>query len=239
LELFKEPLEHLRAYLEAADRCNRLHRYTYKSSLAWPLQTSLVLQEDTAVELGGAGGSLFLILWTAQEELIRPDCISLVGPDLTETSRVKLPFTQVILVRGGHRNEYETYQTLLDTVLATRLEGISIRIWPNRCRIWCRVNRAALGRNFNLRRYGYTLLKRLKTLPSVQEAEIIFVTEAVHQGTLPATAATKVQETLEVLLKIYEDLNFDCESCAYKEVCAEVTGLREIHRRLNKERKQV
>ncbi len=236
MELFKEPLNHLSAYLQEAGGRNVLRQICGDPFSAWPEQSSLVLQEDTAVELGGAGGSLFMILWTGQAGVIRPGRISLIGPDLTETAQVKFPFTQIVLVRGAYQDEYQTYQDLRDTVFDTRLKGVSTRVWPDRQKVWCRVSREAMGQGFNLMRYGCTLLKRLNNLPSVEEAEVIFSTEAVNEKSLLAPVADKVQDIVEALLKMYEELNFDCESCEYNEVCEEVAGLKEIHQRLQKER---
>jgi CO dehydrogenase/acetyl-CoA synthase beta subunit len=237
MELFKEPLEHLSAYLQDAGGRKVLREFYSDPFSAWPEQSSLVLQEDTALELGGAGGSLFMILWTGQGGVIRPGRISLVGPDLVETAANKLPFTQIVLVRGAFQDEYATYRDLRDTVFDTRLKGISTRVWPDRQKVWCRVSREALGQGFNLMRYGCTLLKRLYSLPSVQEAEIIFATEALNKGPLTAVAE-KVQDMVEALLMIYEENDFDCESCEYSEICEEVAGLKEIHQRLQKEREQ-
>lgn len=236
MELFKEPLDHLNAYLQDAGGRKVLRQTSCDPFLAWPEKPSLVLQEDTAVELGGAGGSLFMILWTGQAGLIHPGRISLIGPDLAERAQAKFPFTQIILVKGAYQDEYETYQKLRDTVFDTRLKGVSTRVWPDRQKVWCRVSREALGQGFNLMRYGCTLLKRLNSLPSVEAAEIIFSTEAVNEKSPLAPVAEKVQDIIEALLKMYEEMNFDCESCEYNEVCEEVAGLKEIHQRLQKER---
>ena len=239
MELFKEVLADLSVYLKDAEHRNVLRRYCYNNFSVWPEHSSLVLQEDTAVELGGAGGSLLVIFWTGRAGLISPGQISLVGPDLSETGVSKLPLAQIVLVKGSFSDEYETYQTLQDVVFDTRLKGLSMRFWPDRQKIWCRVSREALDKGFNLNRYGSTLIKRLNALPSVEEAEVIFVTEALQNITLLNVVAEKVRDIMEALLKIYDQLNFDCESCEYQEVCAEVAGLKEIHQRLNEERENL
>ncbi|MEW5784538.1 MAG: hypothetical protein AB1767_05580 [Bacillota bacterium] len=236
MELFKEPLNHLNAYLQDADSRNVLRQFSYNPFSAWPEQSSLVLQEETAVELGGACGSLFMILWTGEAGVIRPGRISLIGPELDDRAQVKLPFTQVVLVRGIYQDEYETYRHLRDTVFDTRLKGVSTRVWPDRQRVWCRVSREALGQGFNLTRYGCTLLKRLNNLPAVEETEVIFATETVNEKSLLAPVAEKVQDIVEAMLKMYQEMNFDCGSCEYNQVCEEVAGLKEIHQRLQKER---
>lgn len=239
VNLFSEPIGHLREYLAHAAQRNAVQSLYYNPFLTWPEGSSLVLQENTAFELGGSEKSLLMIFWTTQAGIVRPGYISLAGPDLTETDQTRLPFTQVILARGAFGDEYETYQILQDALFDTRLQGISTRFWPDRQKVWNRVSSEALAGGFNLMRYGGTLLKKLQTLPSVEEAEVIFSTESPHDQSLLAPAARKTQAIMETLLKIYEEINFDCDSCEYKEVCAEVAGLKEIHRRLHEERDQL
>lgn len=238
MELFSDAIAGLKKYLSAEEGRNSLRCYSCDLYPTWPEKSSLVLQEDTAVELGGSAGSLFMILWTGQAGLIRPGQVSLVGSDLSEADRAKLPLSQIIMVKGSYRDEYETYQNLQDTIIDTRLKGVSTRFWPDRQKVWCRVSREALSEGFNLVRYGCTLIDRLGTLASVEEAEVIFTTEALPEKILLTPVAEKVQEVMEALLEIYNQLNFDCESCDYKEVCAEVAGLKEIHQRLHEEREQ-
>lgn len=236
MELFKEPIDQLQGYLKDAD-----HRGVLKSSHCgsfspWPRESSLVLQDDTALELGGAEGSLFIILWTEQDNIIHPGRISLVGPDLTETEKSKLSLTQIILVNGALRDEYETCQVLQDLIFATCLKYVSVRFWPDRQKVWYRVSKKALESGFNLKRCGCTMLNQLERLPAVKGAEIIMSTEQLKLQPLLGHAAAKTREIMEALIKIHEELNFDCENCDYWEVCNEVAALKEIHQRRHRER---
>jgi CO dehydrogenase/acetyl-CoA synthase beta subunit len=236
MELFREPLDHLKAYLADAESRIALQQSTFGLVSTWPEKSSLVMQKDTAVELGGSEGSLFLILWTGQKGLIHPGRISLVGPDLSAAIEAKMPFAQIVLIRGTCQDEYETYQALQDLLLNTRGWGISTRFWPDRRKIWIRVSREALKEGFNLLRYGGTLVNKLTESPVVEEAEIIFVTEPLYGSSQLVRAAEKSETIIEALLKMYDNINFDCEECDYREVCAEVSALKEIHQRLHEER---
>lgn len=237
MELFREPIEYLKDYLADADKRKELQGTKCSMISSWPRGSSLVLQADTALELGGAEGSLFIILWTEQDGVISPGQISLVGPDIQEAENKKLPVAQVILIHGAFRDEYETYQLLLDTLLGVNLKDISVRFWPDRQRIWYRVSDKALINGFSLLRCGCTLLNRLQSLPAVKGAEIIISTESLTDHPFLKKAAANSSKILEALIKIHEDLNFDCEDCDYKDVCDEVGALKAIHRRLEEERK--
>ena len=48
--------------------------------------------------------------------------------------------------------------------------------------------------------------------------------------------AEKVMDIVEALIKMYEEMNFDCDECEYVDVCDEVVELRQIRERLKSER---
>lgn len=234
--LFKEPLDKLAAYLENARTRGALREYDYNRFSVWPEKPSLVLQEDTAVELGSSASSLFMILWTKNPGVLRPGRISVVGPDPSESGREKLPFAQIVIVKGKFDDEYETYRDLRDAVFDARPEGVSVRIWPDRQKVWCRISRDALDRGFNLLRYGSTLINRLSKIRAVEESEVIFVTGSTDDLAHLSPVSDKANDIVEALIRMYEEMNFDCETCEYNDICEEVEALREIRDRLREER---
>ncbi len=235
--LFTEPLQKLNFYRENARKRGLLLEYMYDPAAAWPQSRSLVLQEDTAVELGGEKGSLFMVLWTKELDMLCRDSISIVGPKLMDIVPAKMPFAQIILVGGEFEDEYNTYRDIMDVIFDTRLEGVSTRLWPDRQRIWCRLSNEAVEEGFDLFRYGSALLQNFKSHSWIQSAEVIFVTTAEDLEALLPEAA-KVQNILEAMQKMYEEMIFDCETCDYREVCEEVESLQEIRQKLLKERGQ-
>src|SRR5512137_2065961 len=69
-------------------------------------KSSLILKEDTAVELGGpaTAGTTFL-LWTDDVSLVSDGRVTLIGPDISETTETVLPFGQVTLIAGASLNK--------------------------------------------------------------------------------------------------------------------------------------
>ncbi len=235
--LFDEPVGLLIDYLKKRRAEGQVVEYPFNPFSVWPEKQSLVLKDDTAVELGNPGlASIFTLLWTDHDDLISPDTAFLVGPDLAEESSGSLPFAQIILVKGSFPDEYDAYRDLRDVIYETRLEGVSTRFWPDRYQIWCRVSRKALEDGFNLNRYGQTLLKKLRRVEGVEASQVIFVTRDRSEVELLKPLAEKTQDIVEALIKMYEEMNFDCDTCEYLEVCEEVVELRKIRERLRGEK---
>ncbi len=217
-----------------------MNLFPYRPGETWPVRSSLVLREDTAVELGATGrSSLSLLLWTDREDLVPADGVGLLGPDLSpelEGSPSPLPFGQLVLVRGSFPDEYDAYRDLRDVVYETRPQGVSTRIWPDRLQLWSRVSHEALRDGFTLRRLGNTIIGRLRGSGGPQAVEVLFILGEQEELELLRPAAEKARDVVDALIKMYEEMNFDCESCEYLEVCDEVAELRLIRDRLRQEK---
>jgi CO dehydrogenase/acetyl-CoA synthase beta subunit len=235
--LFDESLAEMVAWREERRASGELHEFPYNAFSRWPEGSTLVLKEDTALELGATGrASLSLLLWTEEEGLLREDTVCLVGEELPEAGGGPVPFGQLVLVRGSFPDEYEAYRDLRDVVYDTRLKGVSSRIWPDRLQVWCRVSREAVRDGFSLVKYGTALLGRLREIEAVEGVEVILIAGELDELDRLRPAAEKTQDTVDALIKMYEEMNFDCETCEYVDVCEEVVELKQIRERLREER---
>ncbi len=198
--------------------------------------TQVILSEDTGLELGNPGSaSLSLLLWDAADGVV--DCrITLVGPDFTEAASSSLPFAQVAMVGGEFSDEYDCYRDLRDATYNLKLRGFMTRVFPGRQSIWCRVSKEALGGGFKAQILGSALIQALKRLDFVNSVEVLLVTSSKQDVEGLSAPAEKVMDIVEALIKMYEEMNFDCEECEYVDVCDEVVELRQIRERLKSER---
>jgi CO dehydrogenase/acetyl-CoA synthase beta subunit len=117
-------------------------------------------------------------------------------------------------------------------VYDTRLEGFSVRTMPSRQSVWCRVSRDAAGRGFSLVDLGAALIDSLKGLDEVSEAQVVFVTAGVDEVKKLAGAAAGAQRIVDAMMKMYQEENFDCETCEYQDVCDTVMDLKKIRQKL-------
>jgi len=240
LGLFDEPLSEIAAWRDRRVREGRLRLSSPDPTALWPLEPSLVLREDTALELGSTGrSSLSLLLWTEREDLVPSDAVGIEGVDLSpelEGTPSPIPFGQLVLVQGSFPDEYDAYRDLRDVVYDTRARGISMRVWPDRMQLWSRVSRRALQEGFTLAAYGNTIASRLLEEKGVRSVQVLFIVGEQEELDLLRPTAEKARDVVDALIKMYEEMNFDCESCEYVEVCDEVAELRLIRDRLKGER---
>ena len=192
----------------------------------------LILKEDTAVELGGpaTAGTTFL-LWTDDVSLVSDGRVTLIGPDITETTETVLPFGQVVLVAGSSLNKELQPRLERDLRDAEAVPGYAVRSTGGR--IWSRVSRQARDQGFSLRRLGSTILSQLhRKQAAVTAAEIVFVTSSVEDVQSLERIGAQVRKLSHDLrrerLKQVSDDVYECRSgvscdvCADSEVCTDI-----------------
>jgi len=234
--LFDQPLEEIRAYVDGKYRDGLARELPFTPVLPRADSTQVILSEDTGLELGNPGmASRSLLLWDSAQDLSH-DRITLVGPDFPETSSPSLPFAQVLIVGGDFSDEYDCYRDLRDATYNLKLRGFMTRVFPGRQSIWCRVGKEALAGGFSAQVLGSSLIQALKQLTFVRNVEVLMVTSSKEDVDELGGPADKVLDIVEALIKMYEEMNFDCDECEYVDVCDEVVELRQIREKLKKER---
>jgi len=195
-------------------------------------KSTLILKEDTAVELGGpaTAGTTFL-LWTNDVSLVSDGRVSLIGPDITETTEPVIPFGQVMLVAGSSLNKELQPRLERDLRDAEGVPGYAVRSTGGR--IWSRVSQQARDNGFSLRRLGSTVLSQLRRKQAaVTAAEILFVTSSVEDVQSLERMGAQVRKLAhdlrrERLKQVSEDVyecrsGVSCDVCADNEVCTDI-----------------
>lgn len=233
--LFDRPREEIEAFISEKLNRGRARLLPVRESIPLAPRTQVIFSEDTGLELGNPGvASRSLLLWDEPEK-VRDGRIVLVGPDLPEARSKSLPYAQVLVAGGRFEDHYDSYRDLRDAVYGLRLEGFMARVFPGRQSVWCRVSKKALAGGFDASLLGSGLIRAAKSVPSVEKAEVLLVTSSKEEVEELAEAATGVMEIVEALIKMYEEMNFDCDTCEYVEVCDTVVELRKIRDKLRRE----
>jgi CO dehydrogenase/acetyl-CoA synthase beta subunit len=234
--LFDKPLAEINAYIDGKYREGSARELPFTPVLPLAESTQVILSEDTGLELGNPGmASRSLLLWDSEENL-HDGRITLVGPDFPAATTSSLPFAQVLMVGGDFSDEYDCYRDLRDATYNIRLRGFMTRVFPGRQSIWCRVSKEALAAGFSAQILGSALIQALKRLEFVRSVEALIVTSSKEDIDGLSVPADRVLDIIEALIKMYEEMNFDCEECEYVDVCDEVVELRQIREKLKTER---
>jgi CO dehydrogenase/acetyl-CoA synthase beta subunit len=233
--LFDQPLVEIRDYIDGKYGDGSAKELPFTPVIPRAEGAQVILSEDTGLELGNPGmASRSLLLWDSGDS-VRDGRITLVGPDFPAATSSNLPFAQVLMVGGDFSDEYDCYRDLRDATYNVRLRGFMTRVFPGRQSIWCRVSKEALAGGFSAQVLGSSLIQALKKLEFVRSVEVLFVTSSREEVEELSGPADKVLDIVEALIKMYEEMNFDCEECEYVDVCDEVVELRQIRDKLKAE----
>jgi len=236
--LFDEPFREVEDFIKEKQDLKQIRELPLKSILNWSEEASLILEEESALELGHPGqGSLSFLVWS-QALKKNQDRLLILGPDLNELKGKKAPFGQIIRVYGSFPDEYQCYCQLRDAIYQTKLKGLMMRLIPSQQVIWCRVHQTALAQGFSLSHLGSALIKKIKALSFVESVEVIFITSSKKDLNQLKPAGEEVKRIAGALVKMVEEKDFDCEACEYWEVCEKVLELKQIKKRLNKKGKR-
>ena len=199
----------------------------------------IVLKEDTQVELGHPSlGSCAATLATHRLDLVSDGCITLVGPEISETREAMLPFAQILIAALKSTNEIdaasqatfeiENTASTMDRIAHryAQTNGYMIRSVPNL--IWARVSKEACRSGFSLKRLGERLIAAIKQqCTQVTACQIFFVTSSksdVNELDDLVEKARMKQRKLETYT-VGSDGEFectqelDCNACSEQVVC--------------------
>lgn len=200
--------------------------------------SSIILKEDTHLELGHPSvGSCSATLATHDTSLVNDRRLTLVGPDIGETTLDKVPFAQIAI--ASCEDNIEDACSIIDRTLhaAAQTNGYMLRSVPDL--IWARVSKDAARSGFSLGDLGHRLLSSLHHESNgLGKSEIFFVTSS-REDVLELNEI--VGPTRSQLRKLqafgrtedgtYEcDSSLDCNECPEEEVCGTIRDVIKIRK---------
>ncbi len=190
------------------------------------LKNSTVLMlRDTAFELKGIGFNLVT-------ENSFNDEIILVGKDIAEIKK-DTPFSRVCIISVSPEAEEQELYKLIRKIEYVKYrffpEGYMIRSSSDSQKEAVRVSKKAVKEGISFENIGSLLIKKLKNIPEVKAAKVIFVTEEGADYKLFQKIARKSDDITKALNHIMNTVSFDCDSCGLKAICDEVEGMKEMH----------
>ena len=204
-------------------------------------KNSILFRSDTAYELGGSGkpsvsSIVFADLPSVQDEVL------LYGPDLSDITE-DVPFAHLTFVSLKQKNDEElTYEQLKNigfTAFQIYPKGYHIRISPSASKEQVRVAKAAIesDKPLSFMNIGCSLISAFKENENVEAVRTVFITKKdfnYRELSFLAQKAKKITDAVHSTLQLDE---LDCASCKMKPICDEVEGLRELHFKMEKEKR--
>lgn len=239
MNLFDDCIEKLRSFLDTKKAAGFL-RELKANHTTWPEgdRGNIVLASDTAVELGNPKNeSVSFMVWTEKSGLVKNKRINLIGPDISENkpsdTMQSLPFGKVVLLKlkgMDENNCYERHRQLDMARYDLNLRGYMMRAASQYMREWSRVSREAARGGFSFAHLAGVLSSIYSSFEYVEGVEYIFVTSSTEDVRGLASTGATVEKRISAMNKMATELSFDCDSCDYTEICAEVEGLRSMHK---------
>ena len=191
----------------------------------------IILKEETILELGGENRSSFSLAFpTSDINNIQDGKITLIGPEVSETSENTLDFALLILI-GYEQKSVKYFDTLREfNFVSNGIEGFMIRTIPRR--FWCRISRTIKDKfSFEFLGNAIYYLYKQKFKKTVKSIEIIFIVsypdliEEFKELTsdLRKQIESNWKEKIENWKKRIDcDYDWDCDECPYYETCEDI-----------------
>ena len=233
--LFDEQVKALGSLIKELKDNGRLRSLHQEDHHDWPSERTLVMEEDTAVELGHPSqSSLAFMAWTDNDAMFEQGAY-LSGPDVKEIGKGRAPFGLALLVAGDfEEDEYDRYRDVKDAIYGVKLAGVMQRAMPSRQALWYRIGREAVKNGFTLAHLAGAVLEDVSRIEYVKKAALLMVTDddVIKRLSGPGDESGRIAAAM---VKMYEEMNYDCDTCDYSDVCTEVAELKKIRSRLERE----
>ncbi|MBW1815144.1 MAG: hypothetical protein JRJ39_16260 [Deltaproteobacteria bacterium] len=237
--LFDDIIKELRDLISQKVKKGLVRQLKYTQDLTWPEADSrnIILQSDVGMELGHPQDeAVSFIQWTQTDSLVRNDVISLIGPDLAESVKNRIPFGKIVFVgvEGFDENNcYDRHSEMELTRFNLALNGYMIRAASQYMKEWSRVSIEALKKGFSLSMLGSKQISALKKLDYVTSVEVLFITASSNEVKKFREYGDRAMQRINALRKMTQEMDLDCSSCDYQEVCNEVDDLRSMRSSLH------
>lgn len=202
-----------------------------KSAIGQADRNSILLLKDTAFELGGSQKQCVSTM-AVTSSLRFHNSIYLYGQDLFEIKGDN-DFGKIVLLEIDDLDEDTAFEKIKELELVRYKfcpEGFMTRASALSMREQIRVSKRAVTQKISFADYGSALIEEYLNHPIVKSVEIIFLTEFDRFDEL-IMVADKIKNTTSALNHILDNAVFDCPACNLREICDEIDGMKELHKK--------
>jgi len=165
--------------------------------------------------------------------------VSLIGPDIRESSGKSLPFGKVVLVQVSGFDEettYDKYKEMESVRYSLDLKGYMIRAVSQYQREWSRISKEAVKNRFSFEILASALRKEYLKKDYIHAVEFLFVTSSAEDVGELQDVTKNVGRAISALNKMLSEIDPDCDECEYNDVCDEVDELKKMKKNRDEKR---
>ena len=241
MELFTDIIRRVRDFVETRPekRC-----WSGNPHPCWPAggRRGIVMKEDLGIELGSPDvESVSSLLWAGDPGEIADGRITLIGPDFPETKEQALPFGKVVLAGVEGFTEENTYERHRDMDLLRYdldLKGFMIRAVPQHQKEWCRISAGAIRSGFSARTLAAAAMGLFRALDYVRSTEVVVVTSSPADVRTLRDIVAPAARIVAAMDKMAVEIDADCESCEYQDVCSDADQLKDLRREIQRKNRE-
>jgi len=238
MKIFDNIISEIKAYVVNKKEVIPHKTCMAKKTITWPGsgRKEIVLLPDLAMELGNPDdASVSFLNWTQDNSLIHDGQITIIGPDINETDKKKLPFGKIVMLEVSgfdENNAFERNRELFLSKFDISLKGFMIKSASQYMAEWCRISKEAVQNNFSLKLLGDALIKEYKKFSYVKSVEIVFVTSSSDDVNELYDLGNRTLRIISAMSKMVNEMSYDCTECEYQDVCNDADELKELRRSL-------
>ena len=231
-DLILDTLDHLKSY--------KIKSFPYEENNLAPIgeQNELILQKETAYELGAGGhDSLSFLAVTEDKTLVNKDEVILVGKDINEINK-DCSYARIVflLVDDVEKNGPDAFYEILKNIEISKynvvIKGYMVRASALTLREQVRVSKEALKSKLSFSEIGNSFINEFHKDKHVLGVKIIFITGDHGPYNDLEFIANKSNKRSEAYNHMLKDSVMNCAKCSWKPVCAEVDEMKEFHKKM-------
>ncbi|MCP3951794.1 MAG: hypothetical protein GY697_06175 [Desulfobacterales bacterium] len=242
MKIFNDIIAQINGYKDARRTPGGYRTFPAENYPAWPGagNRDIILMPDLAVEFGSPEtASVSFGVWTGDDALVKDERITLIGPDVTATSKTQNPLGKIVIAGVQGFDETNAFQRNREIYLKKfdlALKGHMLRSASHYMAEWHRVSRAAVNAGFSFGHLGSALIRAYKTLAYVTSVEVIFVTASDEAVNALYDLGTRSTRIIQAMSKMVTETAVDCADCEYQDLCQDAGELRRLRDALVKKK---
>ena len=200
---------------------------------AWPLaeKNPFIMERDTAVELGGYPKESVNLIVSSSGPLPAED-LTVIESAADGTNHIS--FGRVVFLQTEEISDeqvYEFQQAVQLADLRLKLQDAMTRTSSRQYQMNLRIGKKAAENGLDLDAMARSVQQHFLQIPQVKKAAVFLIAgeSSLYRELLPV--AEKVKDVTVALNTMFDGIDMDCGSCSLNEICDEVEGLRELHRK--------